>query len=224
VAVFLGSSHLETASELRDGLKFTPIELNVKKHGSSLLNIVISNSPNREIKSDKAIKYIEIKNPTKGALLSLSFALDFIPKNIPVIVIPNNSYVDFSTSDFVNQMNSANNTLGLVAFKSEDSKYSFLRLKNKNIIEFREKEKIGDLATAGIFYFKSSSEIANCTEWCLLNNIQKDGNFYLAPSLNYFICNNSSIGIYEIKALKYNRIEKINDLKSIRIGDIDEKI
>jgi hypothetical protein len=224
VAVFLGTNHLENASELTNGLTLNPIELNVKKHGSDFLNIVISKKPRRKVESNKTIKYAEINNQTKGALLSLSFALDLIPEDIPVIVIPNNSYVDFPTNDFMNQMNNENKILGLVAFKSINNKYSYLRFKNNNVIEFREKELIGDLATAGIFYFKNRSEIASCTEWCLLNNIQTNGNFYLAPSLNYFICNNSSIGIFEIPAEKYNRIENVDDLKLIETEGNYEKI
>jgi hypothetical protein len=224
VAVFLGSNHLENAPELTNGSTFSPIELNVKKHGSNLLNIIVSEKSFSEVKSNKVIKYIKISNSTKGALLSLSFALDLIPENIPVLVIPSNSYVDFSTTDFINKMNNMNNALGVVVFKSTNTKYSYLRFKSSNVIEFREKELIGDLATSGVFYFKNRSEIASCTEWCLLNNVHKNGNFYLAPSLNYFICNNSNIGVFEISAEKYNRIENINDLKLLNIGRNDEKI
>jgi hypothetical protein len=224
VAVFLGSNHLENALDLGKQLILKPIELNLNKHASDLLNIVVSDKSNRRINSNKIIQYLEINNPTKGALLSLSFALDLIPDDIPVLVIPNNSYVDFSISNFIKQMNDADNALGLVAFKSKNSKYSYLRVKNKNVIEFREKELVGDLATAGIFYFKNRREIANCTEWCLLNNIQKNGNFYLAPSLNYFICNNSNIGIFEIQPASYYRIENVNDLKLINVRSLDEKV
>jgi|GEM_PF-6144670 len=224
VAVFLGSNHLENAFDLGKQLIFKPIELNLNKHASNTLNIVVGDNSNRKVNSNKIIQYLEINNPTKGALLSLSFALDLIPDDIPVLVIPNNSYVDFSIIDFVKQMNDGDNALGLVAFKSKDSKYSYLRFKNKNVIEFREKELVGDLATAGIFYFKNRREIANCTEWCLLNNIQKNGNFYLAPSLNYFICNNSNIGIFEIQPANYYRIENVNDLKLINVRSFDEKV
>jgi len=224
VAVFLGSNHLQNVSGLGEKLILKPIELNVKKHGSNLLNIVIGDKSHREINTDKVIKYIEMHNPTKGALLSLSFALDLIPEDIPILVVPNNSYADFSTTDFVNQMNSESKVLGLVAFKSKDDKYSYFRFKSNNVIEFREKEQIGDLATAGIFYFKNRREIVSCTEWCLLNNIQKNGNYYLAPSLNYFICNNSSIGIFEIPTANYYRIENTDDLKVVTTGRSNEKI
>ena len=224
VAVFLGSNHLQNVSDFGEKLLLNPIELNVKKHGSNLLNIVISDKSHPEVNTDKVIKYIEIDKPTKGALLSLSFALDLIPEETPILVIPNNSFVDFSTTDFVNQMNDEGKILGLVAFKSKDNKYSYFRFKSKNVIEFREKEQIGDLATAGVFYFKNRSEIANCTEWCLLNNVQKNGNYYLAPSLNYFICNNSSIGIFEIPTANYYRIENSTDLKVATIGRSNEKI
>jgi hypothetical protein len=113
-------------------------------------------------------------------------------------------------------MISSGNEIGVVCFKSNNPNFSYLRKKGKQVLEFKEKEVIGDLATAGIFYFANKLAIAQCIEWCLLNNINKGGIYYLAPSLNYFVCQDSKIGIYEIEASTYYRINSESDIETIK--------
>jgi len=60
VAVFLGSNHLENAFDSVDQVIFKPIDLNLKKHGSDLLNIVVSDKSNRRFNSERIIQYLEI--------------------------------------------------------------------------------------------------------------------------------------------------------------------
>jgi len=184
----------------------------IEKHGSSNKNLLITNQPEElNVESVKDLNIIPIATKTKGALTSLAFSLDHIENENPVIIFPTNSNVYFDIEKFLSKMQLEKNNAGIVCFESNDTNYSYIRVKEGEIIEFKEKEVIGNLATAGIFYFKNKHEIIKCLEWCLLNNINTDGIYYLAPSLNYFVCNNMNIGLEIIPSKNYSRLELLQD-------------
>ncbi len=186
----------------------------IDKYGSRDKNLLITNQPKElNIESVKNLKIIPIATKTKGALTSLAFSLDHIENDNPVIIFPTNSNVYFDIAKFLSKMQLEKNDAGVVCFESNDTNYSYIRVKKGEIIEFKEKEIIGDLATAGIFYFKNKHEIIKCLEWCLLNNINTDGIYYLAPSLNYFVCNNMNIGLEIIPSKNYSRLELLQDMQ-----------
>jgi hypothetical protein len=214
VSVFLTAINQDSISNRNQNIDEISLEFNLSNHGSKLKNIVVKNrNKNLNLKNDKPLEFIELFKPTKGALISLSFALDKIPENMPVLVIPTNSWVNFDSEKFVNEMSNSGNKVGIVCFKSNNSKFSFLKKRGEHVLEFKEKEIISDLATTGIVYFANKTAISNCIEWCLLNNIHKNGIYYLVPSLNYFVCQDAKIGISEIEASKYHRIDNESDIK-----------
>jgi hypothetical protein len=216
-AVFLTAINQEAISSRDKQIEKISIGINLLSHGSNILNLIVRNKSEKlDIKNAKPIDYIDLINPTRGALISLSFALDKIPSDMPILVIPTNSWVNFDSKLFVMEMIKSGSRIGLVCFESNNPNYSYLRKRGKQVVEFREKEIIGDLATAGVFYFASKLDIASCIEWCLLNNIHKNGNYYLAPSLNYFICQDSRIGLHEINASNYYRAESELDIQIIK--------
>lgn len=191
------------------------LEKLIEKHGSSDKNLLITNQAEKlSIKVEKNLKIISITTETKGALTSLALSLDHIENETPIIIIPTNSRVVVDIPKFVNLMQKENNNAGVICFQSNDPNYSYIRVKEGKIIEFKEKEVIGDLATAGIFYFKNKHEIIKCLEWCLINNINTNGIYYLAPSLNYFVCNDMSIGLETIPSENYERLDIVPNLEN----------
>jgi len=225
VSVFLTAINQDSISNRNQNINEISLEINLSNHGSNLKNIVVKNrNENLNLKNKKPLEFIELLKPTKGALISLSFALDKIPENLPVLVIPTNSWVNFDSEKFVNEMSNSGNEIGIVCFKSNNSKFSFLRKRGEQVLEFKEKEIISDLATTGIVYFANKIAISNCIEWCLLNNIHKNGIYYLVPSLNYFVCQDAKIGITEIESSKYHRIESESDIQIIKKESNNENI
>jgi hypothetical protein len=216
-AVFLTAINQEALASRNENTDKNSMELNLSTHGSSQINLIVKNRNELlNTENTKPIEFIDLNAPTKGALISLSFTLDKIPDGMPILVIPTNSWVDFDSNQFVIEMINSENTIGVVCFESNNPNFSYLRKRGNQVLEFKEKEVIGDLATAGIFYFANKLAISKCIEWCLLNNINKNEIYYLAPSLNYFVCQDSKIGIYEIEASKYYRINSESDIDTIK--------
>jgi len=212
IGVFLGGDYLFGDKESLDGHAQHLGKL-IDQYGSESKNLIITNQKSElKIKSRNKFEVIQLKTRTRGALTSLAFSLDHIETDAPVVVFPTNSKIETNISKFVELMELENYEAGVICFESNDINFSYMRIRQGEIIEFKEKEIIGDLATTGIFYFRNKSHIINCLEWCLVNNINTNGIYYLAPSLNYFVCNGISIGFDIIPTKNYTRINKMEPL------------
>ena len=135
--VFLGAINHESISSRNKEIDEISIEINMLSHSSDELNLIVKNkSENLKIKNTIPIDYVELINPTRGALISLSFALDKIPADLPILVVPTNSWVNFDSKLFVNEMLNSGNEIGLVCFESNNPNYSYLRKRGKQVLEF----------------------------------------------------------------------------------------
>ena len=209
VTIFLASSNASLINKKIDGINISPFELCFDTYNSKLLNIVVKKiNQNLYLQERTNVKFLNIKSKTSGALLSLALTLDMIPSDTPILVVPGNSVILNFPESFVSEMIKKENNLGIIGFNSNNEFYSYVRIKEGKIIEVKEKEKIGNIATAGVFYFKDKKEIISCIEWCLINNFNLDGNYFLSLSLNYFVCNNLKIGLTLIDEKSYLRFSR----------------
>jgi hypothetical protein len=156
------------------------------------------------LKNIEGLQQVVISTKPKGALATLALTLDKIPENTPLLVTPVDG-IFFESDNFVNVMHERKSDVGIVCFESENPNYSYLRIKNDQIIEIAEKKRISNLAASGAVYFRNSSLLKECINWSILNQIIFDNVLYLLPSLNYFIANSYIIEIFEIPESNYFR-------------------
>jgi hypothetical protein len=96
--------------------------------------------------------------------------------------------------------------VGAVVFEALDPMYSYARIDIRGqIVEIVEKELAGRCALAGYYFFRKKDLFCQCVEWAMVNNVQKDGIFYISPSLNYFLANSQEIALFEIPKSHYAR-------------------
>ena len=73
----------------------------------------------------------------------------------------------------------------LGCFKSDDPKYSFVKLDQYDFVcETAEKKVISNLATNGMYYFKRGSDFVSSAETMIRNAITCNNEFYVAPCYN----------------------------------------
>ena len=140
---------------------------------------------------------------TKGALATIGLLLDLIPEDKPIFVVPTNSFISESLQLFYHAMELANADAGVALVKSIEPELSYVRMINDKIVEIHEKEVVSDLAISGHFYFKNKSIIQDCLNWAMLNNINKDGLFYIAPSLNFCITKGMRVASFHVDSSNY---------------------
>ena len=158
-------------------------------------------------KLEENSKFFVIDRKTKGALATLGLCLDAILPNLPILVSPFDGFIGISENDFLSAMESSSCDAGLVAFKSTNPRYSYVRMIQSEAIEIAEKSVISSLATSGTFYFKNKEILMNCIQWTLLNRVTFNGNYYIAPSLNSLIMTGRKLKIFEIDENLYTRME-----------------
>jgi hypothetical protein len=150
-----------------------------------------------------------IPQETAGALTTAAFGLQDVSDSSPFLIIPSNSKIStLSIKYFREAMSRSAALVGAVVFEGSDPLYSYARVDNTGqIVEIVEKEVSGSCALAGYYYFKDKELFARCVEWALVNNVQREGKFFLSPALNYFLANSMEITLYEIAANEYSRLE-----------------
>lgn len=172
--------------------------------------------------SEKFIsKKYRLNFPTKGALASAAYGVSAtIEDDLPLLICPGDSLIPTkSVNDFVESMMKKKAVAGTIVFKSNNPNYSFIRInKSGDIMEVAEKKAISNLATAGLYYFKSKKDFLDASLWSFVNTYNINDNYYLAPSLNYFIMTSQKIQYFEINSLEYLRfstiVEAQNNMKS----------
>ena len=185
---------------------------------ASNLQTVIAVSKNfvdnkKLIEINNKIKIYKLDEETGGALATASLIASSLDPNKPIIITAVDSLISKKKFDsFVEAMFNSNVESGLVVFKSQKPNLSFVRTNLSNeIIEVAEKRIIGNLATAGIYYFRNPDIFLACAKWAFLNNVSKNGIFYIAPSLNYLITTDLKSKLFEIEEVDYYRFSTFGE-------------
>ena len=146
---------------------------------------------------------IEIINPvqeTAGAIASALLAYDQIDDSTAVVLLPTNSLVAHERLlGFVQAMTASEHEAGVLLVESQNPNFSYVRMIDTKIIEFVEKEVVGNLATTGVFFFRTKQVLLECARWAFVNNQSTNNKYYVAPSLNHFLTSGRSIG-YQVLA------------------------
>lgn len=86
----------------------------------------------------------------------------------------------------------------LEVFRGEGTHWSFaLPGKDGAVLKTTEKDRISDLCSNGLYYFRSSKIFNEAFEHGVRENLKSKGEFYIAPLYNYLIENNLSVS-YEL--------------------------
>lgn len=86
----------------------------------------------------------------------------------------------------------------LEVFKGEGTHWSFaLPGEDGSVIKTTEKDRISDLCSNGLYYFKSSTLFNNAFEHSVREDLKAKGEFYIAPLYNFLIENGLTIS-YEL--------------------------
>lgn len=170
----------------------------------------VSKSFNNNVIEHQVIDGIDLKflPRTKGALASLAMMLDIIPEDKPVIVIPTNSFINESIDYYYKEMQLKGANVGVVLVNSKSPDLSYVRTIDGKIVEIHEKEVVSNLAISGHYYFKNKQVILDCLKWAMLNNINKNGLLYIAPSLNYCVTQGMEIASFVADAHHYIHYRK----------------
>ena len=91
----------------------------------------------------------------------------------------------------------------LEVFKGEGTHWSFaLPGEDGNILKTTEKDRISELCSNGLYYFKSSTIFNNAFEHSVREGLKVKGEYYIAPLYNFLIGNGLTVSYELIPASK----------------------
>ena len=153
------------------------------------------------------IKFVTPFGPTRGALASALLPIDLVSDSCPIVLVPTNSITNPSVVEiFLKKMHDDKNAAGTMLIESNNPHFSYARVYEGKVIEIIEKRVVGHLATTGIFYFGNKTILKECARWAFVNNQNTDGNFFVAPSLNYVLSTGEDIGFQIVDSNNYQHL------------------
>jgi dTDP-glucose pyrophosphorylase len=131
---------------------------------------------------------VEVEGLTDGPAGSVALAESHLDPELPVVTANSDQYLDADLGDFYKSVSDPANTGVILAMEDTDPKWSYARLdENGKLAEVREKVVISNLATVGVYGFKSSEIMFEAFRKMRADGASVNGEYYVAPAYNYLL-------------------------------------
>ena len=189
--------------------KVTLLEFSIDTFSSAQKTIIALNPSDFSFYENHAAigtsTLVNIAKPTQGALATSGMCLDSLADDLPVVISAVDGICLGIIEDFLTKMTETEADGGVVIFPSLNPNYSYVRISQGFPIEFAEKVRIGQFATAGIFYFKNKALLTESILWAILNQVKHEDNYYLSSAMNKFVFEGKRVVLFETTEGNYFR-------------------
>lgn len=166
-----------------------------KHHLTSIVNL---------LSSERAMITSVPENTAGAAASALVGAVSLKDLQQSLLIISSNQLSNINYNDFYSYMTQNNYDAGTVIFEAIHPRYSFVSLNDENlVIEASEKKPISKNATAGVYWFKTTSSFIDAVKNMIRKDARTDNKFYICPSLNEIILAGGRVGVYKINNESY---------------------
>lgn len=153
-------------------------------------------------------KVVEVDHLTEGAACTTLLAKEFIDNDQELLIANSDQYIKWNSCEFYHSMNSDSIAGGILTFKSNHPKWSYVKLdEDRNVTEVREKEVISNDATIGIYHWSKGSDYVKYAEQMISKNIRYGqsfngvGEFYVAPVYNEAILGGKIFKTFDVEEM-----------------------
>jgi NDP-sugar pyrophosphorylase family protein len=140
---------------------------------------------------------------TEGTACTVLLARGLIDGDEPLLIANCDQIVDFDCRSYIDDAVRRGLDGSILVFRDRDRdpKWSFARPGEDGLVrEVREKVAISDLATVGIYHFRTGRIFIDAAVDMIARNDRTNGEFYTCPVYNYAIAAGARIGVFEIPA------------------------
>lgn len=144
------------------------------------------------------ITIVNVEKTTEGALCTALLASEYLygyAKKESVLITNCDQLIEVNKRNFntfYSKLQQNENFLFTFETKDDSTKWSFATTYSNERIKFiKEKVKISNLATCGLYYFGSFNDFKHYAEIMIDKNDRFNNEFYLAPVYNYTIGNHN---------------------------------
>lgn len=151
----------------------------------------------------KHANIIEVDHLTEGAACTTLLAKQHIDNEIPTVVYNADQIIEYDVAHFT-KFAAEERLDGVILcfFRQNDPKWSYCQVDEYGaVVRVAEKEPISDLATVGVYYWRTGSLLVESIETMIEQNIRHNNEFYLAPSYNMLIENGGMVLPYLVSKM-----------------------
>lgn len=147
-------------------------------------------------------KIVEVSSLTEGAACTTLLAKHLIDTDEPLFIANSDQYVEWSSSEFLNEMSQTHIDAGIVTFYGTHPKWSFAKTDEDGYVtEVAEKLPISTNATVGYYYWKHGRDYIKYAEQMIAKNKRVNNEFYVCPIFNEAIVDHKKIKTYKAKKM-----------------------
>lgn len=132
------------------------------------------------------VNVIEIDYVTEGPAETVALALPGLNPDLPLVIANSDQFVDTNLEDFDSQLVEENVSGVILAMEDDDPKWSYARLNEfGHVTEVVEKEVISELATVGIYGFKTAAVFSHALDEMRKRGEKVNNEWYVGPTYNF---------------------------------------
>lgn len=158
-----------------------------------------------------------IAQGAKGALVTAILAAGEVELDLPLVIAGGDSEIQHGIADLITVLQERKSPAGTIVFRASEPRWSYLDLdasgRTRQVVE---KRVVGEYATTGVFYFESARTFLSAARWCLVNNAQTNGRFFVSAALNYLLHEGRHVDWVEIPRGRYRSYAGPEDLRRWR--------
>jgi dTDP-glucose pyrophosphorylase len=148
------------------------------------------------------VNVVEIDYVTDGPAASVELAMGFLDPDLPVVTANSDQYINASLKEFFQMVQNPENDGVILCMNDTDPKWSYVRIDESGlVVEVREKVVISNLATIGLYGFRSARIMQDAFEAMKSVGDRTNGEYYLAPAYNYIVKDGGSVRVMELGSL-----------------------
>lgn len=150
----------------------------------------------------RIVNVVEIDYVTDGPADSVQLAAPYLDPDLPVVTANSDQYINYSMEEFYKMVQDPSNDGVILCMRDSDPKWSYVRTDpNGLVVEVREKVVISELATIGVYGFRTSRLMLKSFSDMRNSDDRTNGEYYLAPSYNYIISDGGVVRAVELGGL-----------------------
>lgn len=138
----------------------------------------------------KHSKIVLLDGFTQGSAISVALGVLHSAENTPLYIINCDQLVSWDDSE----IKSLDADGVIVCFEGSGNNWSYAKCdSNGNVIEVAEKRKISNLATAGVYYWRTKDFFIDSFRHMVAKHMMTNNEFYMAPAYNELILNKNVV-------------------------------
>lgn len=138
-----------------------------------------------------SLDFVTVESMTEGAACTVLLARDKMIYDAPLLIANSDQIIkNFSSSWFHNPTSSA-----ILCFRNSTKErcWSYAKTVGGYVIQVAEKDPISDLATCGVYVFKTARTFIDAAVDMIVRNDRTNGEFYICPVFNYALLNSDVV-------------------------------